>query len=613
MKDEIDINAIAAKFIQHNLDNFMESATGVIKQGTDKLRLHLDHTYKRYLLNVLEKYSKAKSFLLRGEPVPLYQFYVPLNMLFHQTLLQSPTLNSIKNVSHCIIIKGSAGCGKSMMMRHLLLNSIMTNDKVPVFLELRQFNSTNTDLIGLIRQVLQLNKFNLGDDYIDKALDAGHFVLLLDGYDEVGNTKRSNVRRDIHDFAKKYEKNIIIISSRPDSELDGWQDFTSMQIQALSLDQAYELINKVPFDDDLKKKFLYDLRSILFEKHKSFLSNPLLLSIMLLTYGQSANIPNKLNVFYNQAYEALFERHDALKCGYKRDRLTTLDIQDFGRIFAAFCLQAYDKRQFEFDRIQALAYIETSQQITGLKFTKDDYLKDLIQAVCLLVEEGLQIVYAHRSFQEYFTAKFIADARPEIQKQLIKKYSQMLHNDNVFHLLYEIRPDILERYYLIPGIDNIFKEIGVKRSIGETHYIKYMKKAFKGIVFHKANMVGYMPTTKSQLFVDLPLFAIRHCGYLIGWTGFDRKMENANIANIVKKHFDSTTHNHIIFDTYPETDTLLRELGKSNDHYFSKEILVVLQKIRVALKRKTVIEEKSLEEILSNRPSAMEELQLKQK
>jgi hypothetical protein len=55
---------------------------------------------------------------------------------------------------------------------------------------------------------------------------------------------------------------------------------------------------------------------------------------MLLSYGQSASIPNKISVFYNQAYEALFERHDVLKDGFRRKRLTPLDIQDFARVFA---------------------------------------------------------------------------------------------------------------------------------------------------------------------------------------------------------------------------------------------------------------------------------------
>jgi hypothetical protein len=600
MSGELDANAVVAKFIQQNIEAFVDTAAGIIKIGADKLRLHLDRTYKNYLIHVFEKYSKAKSFLLRGEPSPLYQFYVPLDLRTQKSIFKSPALKDIQQISRYAIITGSAGCGKSMMMRHLLLNSIVAKDKVPIFLELRQFNSTDSDLDTLISQVLRVSKFTLDKDYIEKAFVAGHFVLFLDGYDEVVTSKRAQVTQYIHDFVKMYEKNIVIMSSRPDSELDGWQDFCVMQIQPMSLEQAFELVNKVPYDDDLKKKFLADLRLDLFKKHESFLSNPLLLSIMLLTYGQSANIPNKLNVFYNQAYEALFERHDALKGGYKRDRLTTLDIQDFGRIFAAFCLQAYDKRHFEFTRIQALDYIEKSQQITGLKCRKDDYLKDLIQAVCLLVEEGLQLVYSHRSFQEYFAARFIADARADIQKQLIKKYARVSRNDNVFHLLYEMRPDVIDQNYLIPGIDHIFNAIEVKKDIGETNYIKYMKQAFSGISLH-GDRIGLTSNKQSHLFVDLAVFALNHCGHLVGWTGIDRSSKDEKIA-LIKKYLGTSTDARIKFDTCPYTDTLLRDFSKMKS-FFSIEMLVALQKIGEALKQKKIMEEESLEAILSNKPA----------
>lgn len=469
MKEELDINAITAKFIQNNLEKFVEISSGVFTYGADKLRLHLRRTYRNYFSVILEKYSKAKSFLLRGEPVPLYRFYVPLDIRTRNKLIISPTLAEIRNVSNYSIIMGSAGCGKSMMMRHLLLNSVLNQNIVPVFIELRQFNSTEDDLLGLINHVLSSNKFNLGNDYLKKALEHGHFLFLLDGYDEVVSSRRIQIGKCINEFCRQYGENMVVVSSRPDAELDGWQQFTSMKIEDLSFEQAYKLVQKVPYDEEMRKKFLNDLKS-LFEKHKSFLSNPLLLSIMLLTYGQSANIPNKLNVFYNQAYEALFERHDALKCGYKRERLTKLDIQDFGRVFSAFCLQAYDKREFEFDRIQALSYIEKSQRISGIQCVKEDYLKDLIQAVCLLMEDGLHLVYAHRSFQEYFTAKFIADARAEIQAQLVKKYSDSAGRDNVFQLLYEMRPDIVDEYYVIPALDYIIKEVGITKHVSETDF-----------------------------------------------------------------------------------------------------------------------------------------------
>ena len=193
-----------------------------------------------------------------------------------------------------------------MMMRHLFLDTISAKEKVPVFIELRELNQTQLSLLEYIKQTLSSNHFALDDEYIERALRAGHFVLFFDGFDEVALALRKSVSDQIRQIAKSFDLNTIVVSSRPDHEFSGWQSFSVLQINPLTKDQACELIEKLPFDPELKSKFLKDLRGSLFEKHESFLSNPLLLSIMLLTYGMSADIPNKLRVFYNQAYEALF-------------------------------------------------------------------------------------------------------------------------------------------------------------------------------------------------------------------------------------------------------------------------------------------------------------------
>jgi hypothetical protein len=103
---------------------------------------------------------------------------------------------------------------------------------------------------------------------------------------------------------------------------------------------------------------------------------------MLLTYGQSADIPNKLNIFYNQAYEALFQRHDALKGAYQRDRSCGLDLQDYAKVFSAFCLQTYDKRLLQFSRSTAIDYIEKAKPILNIAFDSNEILMDALQSIC---------------------------------------------------------------------------------------------------------------------------------------------------------------------------------------------------------------------------------------
>ena len=360
---------------------------------------------------------------------------------------------------------------------------------------------------------------------------------------------------------------------------------------------ACELVDKLPYDDDLKGKFCEDLRSFLFDKHRSFLSNPLLLSIMLLTYGQSANIPDKLNVFYNQAYEALFERHDALKGGYSRARKTKLDIQDFARLFSAFCLQTYDKNQLEFSRLEALSFAEKASHIVGIKTNKEDFLKDCLQAVCLLVEEGLQIVFSHRSFQEYFTARFISESSPNVQEKLIAKYSSRMTMDSVLSLLYEIRPDIIEKHLLLPKLDKLCEVIGyVNAPVTVEHFLKFMQAAHSKMQFgqiESENFSGFVNEKDTHGFSKLSSFIKRFCAANNGFK--ESKKTKADTKFLLQKYgtVDGSLKVYEL-NAFTKDDAFIIDLAK-HGNFFSIERLQMLIDVREALKMKTAEKESSLD------------------
>jgi len=282
-------------------------------------------------------------------------------------------------------------------------------------------------------------------------------------------------------LSNKYPLCPIFISSRPDQIFNGIEEFSIFSVLSLDVVSATNLIEKLPFDLEIKKKFIADLRNGLFEKHESFLSNPLLLSIMLLTYGENAEIPSKLSIFYNQAYEALFQRHDANKGGYSRTRLTHLDIQDFSRVFSLFALQTYERRLFKMPHTDCLNFISKARDSIHLEFKPEDYFNDLLSAACLLIEDGLEVAFSHRSFQEYFVALYISSASPEVQEKLINRYWKNNISDSVIDLLYELNPELVERVLILPRLEKLFTEIGVTRKVGITHGAKFIKRVYSAL------------------------------------------------------------------------------------------------------------------------------------
>lgn len=529
--------ALVADFLQRNLPSITNIAKNILKGASDKVKLRLNNTYRIYLEAISKKYGRSKSFFIRDAPANIYDFYIPLGVTIDDTEFPKVEYSDVVNFSKRAVVTGPAGSGKSMLMRHFLLSCLSYGNRVPVFVELRNANADGATVKELIRSSLKLHGFTLDEAFVEKALEAGHFAILLDGFDELAHPRRQEVTQDILELSQAAPECTIIVSSRPDDSFGGWEEFSSLDIRPLNKEEAIQLVQKLPFDEEIKGKFVEEIDRRLFTSHESFLSNPLLLSIMLLTYGQSADIPTKLSIFYNQAYEALFQRHDALKGGFQRDRQCRLDIQDFGKIFAAFCVQTYDRRLFEFSRSDAIGYLKKAKSATGLDFNVNHYLFDSLQSTCLLVEDGIRLVFAHRSFQEYFVAKFIAEAAPENQPKLIDLVWSNMLSDSVMDILYELNPDLVERHFLVPKLNQLFMSMGVKKKIGITHFTRYLKIMFETILVTNDSIFASINNTPPGYF-NVVRYVFNSC-----WSreGIEEVVYNEKKRNrFIKKYFIGT-------------------------------------------------------------------------
>nr|WP_320116810.1 NACHT domain-containing protein [uncultured Desulfuromonas sp.] len=554
---EEEVGRMIASFIAENLASLMEIGKDAYKMASNEMKLYLEKTYSSYLREKWDKYSQTKSFFIRHSPVDFYEFYVPIAVESSNNRIDEPSFENLVNESGRVAVLGTGGCGKSVLMKHLFLSCIKYKKQVPVFVELREINSQDLTLSQLIFDALNSESHRFDKEYIDKAIYLGHFSFILDGFDEVSNCHRKKLIKEIKLLSRSSKECSIVISSRPDEVFSGIDEFKLFKVVKMSLDSACLLVEKLPFDEDVKGKFTKELKDGMYEQHKSFLSNPLLLSIMLLTYGQNAEIPTKLSIFYSQAYEALFQRHDALKGGYKRERQTGLDIQDFAKIFSVFCLQTYDKRLFRFTRMDALDFVDKSKRHLSESFNNEGYLDDALKATCLLIEDGLDIVFSHRSFQEYFVALYISKASPEVQKKLIGKYWKNIRSDNVICLLYEINKDLVERLLFIPIISRFYKDIGVSKKVGITHYVKYLKNSFSTINFEDEVSASLKNVIADDH--DILRFSVLKSGIVIIPNDFDFDEEQKYLMNKYKKGGERTEYKTGEF-TYKKE--LVRDLSK---------------------------------------------------
>lgn len=469
-----------------------------------------------YCCNVIQKFCKARTFFVRDDPQFLEDFYVPASIIKgKKQRIERANLDSMLEVGRKSIVTGNGGSGKTIFMRYLLLDAIERGIGYPVFIELRNLNELDSiDLEQEIVDFMVNHGFPLGREFALQSLREGLLVVLLDGFDEVVFDKRKQLERAIKKLGSATPSRIVL-SSRPDMVLEGWDGFGSAKIAPLELDEACELIQKIRFDhdDEVKGRFIKRLKDGLFKSHQYFLSNPLLLSIMLLTYGDSADIPKKFASFYEQAFTALFQKHDALKSGYKRQRNTDFDIYEFARLFSAFSAITYDRRAFRFSLMDAVEYVKQAKLVSGTReVDPQGFLEDARQSVCLLVEDGLDLAYVHRSFQEYFVARFIFEANQAVQQKYIERISAdrsaNFEQDNVMKILYEMAPGLVEEFYLIPRLERLLGK-SADRKISIAAWAKIFRQIFSAIHAHEDGLLTYSVRSWGDL--SIVVFVLDNC------------------------------------------------------------------------------------------------------
>lgn len=451
----MDNSMLIQELVSAKKQTILSSVKNFVVDDIKKLTIDFDVAFIKYLKEAYEKYSKVKTLLFKNEPRDLYDFYVGNNVIIDNTEVDCSTAYNLLKKSHFNIILGSGGTGKSILLKHFFISEIKRKDLIPLLFELRTYSG------GSLETFLYTALKNLGflwdEKYFQYALKSGAFLLLLDGYDEIGDSKKREFYLELEKICDRYSHNWYIMSSRQVESFIGWQRFSVFKLMPLSKNQAISLVNKLNYDLDIKNKFIENIDN-LYTKHKSFVSNPLLLNIMLMTYDNFAEIPEKRHVFYSNAFDTLYSIHDATKGGFKRDLKSNLSSDIFKKIFSEFCFVSYLQGKIEFSPDTLFEILSCGKKYSN-NFDAEAYINDLQNAVCLIYQEGNVFLFSHRSFQEYFTAIYILNLNDKQQFQvcrhLLDNKGPTADSDSVFEMLMDMNQARFEANFMVP----ILKEL----------------------------------------------------------------------------------------------------------------------------------------------------------
>lgn len=468
-----------------------------------------------YLENAVSFCSVIKTLLYSEKPQKFYNFYICNNLQFREygfitkdsSIIANATIPLLSSESKYAVIRGTGGIGKSMMMRHLFMDSAETYEEtgnLPILCLLKNYNKKYSSLVDFVYKAVSEFDHTIELTYLEEKLSGGKCILLFDGLDEVLSDLRVNFEEALTSLMKEYPNNTIVVSSRPTSGFIQMGHFQVFDILPFEKKQALELIDKLCFyDNEAKEKFREDLDRRLYRTHQQFASNPLLLTIMLMTYTSYGEVPAKRHVFYAKAYETMARLHDATKGTYVRPMHTNLSPEDFAVYFAEFCARTYKKEVLEFTAQTFAAYMtETINHVNrgalSTKATAADFLKDLTDNLCIMYKEGDKYYFVHRSFQEYFCALFFStrmDDKLEKIGDFFEAQQTRQYSDKTFDMLYDMIPERLDRYVFLPKLKALWQQCDTNDG-----YWTFLEEVYPAI-YHQEGDVGDCYETEPESFL----------------------------------------------------------------------------------------------------------------
>ena len=439
------------------------------------------------------KFSKIYTLLYADEEQPFYDFFVCNKIRNHRraiennkSVIENVTLDKLAESSPFIILVGMGGIGKSMMMRHLFLQSLKNSrtEKFPIIVTLRDFGDEFDNIYDLMWNSVHKFDKSFLKEYFCKLLEDGKCQLLLDGLDEIKEEFIDKFLHQLDEFADRYTSCQYVISTRNFLDFMNMPRFKVMDMLPFNKLQALELIDKLvyfPNEPSIKEKFRELLDKSLFRTHKEFARNPLLLTIMLMNYKFFAEIPEKRHRFYKQAYATLLRSHDNSKpVAYRRAFRSVVDPDDFTNVFSEFCAKSYRKGVYKFGQEDFEIFydkIKSIEHIDSCRMKLRNFKYDVCHSTCLMYEEGGYYHFLHRSFQEYFFAEYYSRQSDEIIKKLGRKIDLKEGKMNIdiyaLSMLYDIAPDKVEQFIILPYLKSIFDG-----KSGDTLYWNFMKKGY---------------------------------------------------------------------------------------------------------------------------------------
>jgi len=530
--DKITLSTIE-KYLKNPLTKLINGLSSEIK-----------HVVKNKVLEYqVEEYNRnlyQKTLLHRIAPKNLLEIFQPLTISNNESTIQ---IKSIKDIfkNQFITLIGSAGSGKSTLIKFLFIDCIKNKYAIPIKIELRYLNDYGKSLTEYLHEkIFKLNSIATEDFLIERILEQENFVFFFDGYDEINSKSREKRTKEIDGFVKKYNKHKYILTSRPYTNIELLPLFHNYELQDLNDEEIIEFVKKqIPKkENELQEKIITAISLDRNENYKSFLRNPLLLSMFILTFQSYSDIPQKRSEFYRQVFDTLFSLHDSMsKLAYVREKVSGLSKDEFEDILGMFCFISYFEERFSFKKTYINVTLrKIKQKKKFIKFNNEKIIEDLKVAINILILDGTEYNFPHRSLQEYFASLYISKLNKENKLAIYTKIFNM-YKDSLQKMSKGIKQDI---QVFVDAMNSNERTASISSLLMEIDQFYFLENLKLPILRYFNEYVGVLINNNPNL-KETYLFQF----YPFVFSFIDAKRESNSINSIYKSYNEYTRKSFI--------------------------------------------------------------------
>lgn len=136
MVNNLDINKISAEVItdlaKSTAQTLYKKVINYITDIQKKEEIDFGYAYENYLKYAKETHEKIKTLLYRHAAKDIYSFYECVGLNRNGNVIDTSNVNNVLEIGNKIIITGTGGIGKSVMMKHFFLNVLQNTQYVPI-------------------------------------------------------------------------------------------------------------------------------------------------------------------------------------------------------------------------------------------------------------------------------------------------------------------------------------------------------------------------------------------------------------------------------------------------------------------------------------------------